>query len=141
MRRGVFTPNPSLLFAAAVLLDLIYDSFERELPKEQLSGFWPEWVAWTILLVIYRVIPTLRRSTASSALEEEEARSQETIFCEKRFQDTSTRSTAWALYALSVCLVGEGFLWRSDPRKYNWALVSSMDESSIIRACGSLWET
>lgn len=110
--------DPSLFFAASVLLDLIYDTLRSKHSKDEAIGFWAEWLAWAILLVFYWTAPILHRHAAASAFR---AGLEEAADSEKCPQP---KYDAWVAPVLSVCLVGVGVLWQSENEKYSWTLVS-----------------
>lgn len=110
--------DPSLLFAAGVILDLIHDNLERKLSKEEGAGFWVEWLAWAILLAVYWAIPIIYRHTANST---SDVGSEAAVLSEKRLR---CKIEAWVAYALSFCLVATGSLWQSEHGQHKWALVS-----------------
>jgi hypothetical protein len=114
----MYTLDPSLLFAASVLLDLVYDTLHSKHTEDEAIGFWAEWLAWAILLVFYWTAPILHRHAAASAFR---AGLEEAADPEKCPQP---KYGAWVAPVLSVCLVGVGVLWQSQNEKYNWTLVS-----------------
>jgi hypothetical protein len=110
--------DPSLLVAAAVVLDLIQDNVEHKNAKEEGTGLWVECLAWAILALAYWILPIVRRYAASYSLE---AGLEEPIIFEKSLDG---KSSARVLYILSFFLVGAGYLRQPEHGNYNWALVS-----------------
>jgi hypothetical protein len=109
--------NPAFLLAIGVALDLIYESLKRSLPEEEVAGFWIEWVGWAILSAVCWTRSNIyRRSTASTI----ESELEELAASGKPSQRSGN---LWTAYALSLFLVGVGFLWQSETKKYNWILV------------------
>lgn len=109
--------NPSLLFAVGVALDLIYESLKRRYPVEEGTGFGVEWVGWAILSAGCWTRSIVYRRTTTPSIDlgvEEDAASG---------RPSQRSGDLWPALALSPCLVGMGFLWQSEPERYNWILV------------------